>query len=113
MRQPLPPLPTGTATLAPGPGGAADALAVDHSTLTVWQLAPGSAAWTKAQAINVPILYGSSSWARPAGRAGGTGTIRPELNAKPPAARPKAGYDSRWLCVVTGGARDVMDRPYL
>jgi hypothetical protein len=59
--QPLPPFPTGTATLALGPGGAADALAVDHSTLTIWQLAPGSAAWTKAQAINVPILYGSSS----------------------------------------------------
>ncbi len=59
--RPLPPLPPGTATLAPGPGAAADALAVNRSTLTVWQLAPGSARWAKAQAINVPILYGSSS----------------------------------------------------
>ena len=58
--QPLPPLPPGTATLALGPGGAADALAVDRSTLTVWQLAPGSAAWTKAQAISVPVQFGSS-----------------------------------------------------
>lgn len=59
--RPLPPLPPGTATLAPGPGAAADALAVNRSTLTVWQLAPGSAGWTRTQAINVPILYGSSS----------------------------------------------------
>ena len=59
--RPLPPLPPGTATLAPGPGGAADALAVNHATLTVWRLAPGGAAWVKAQAIRVPILYGSSS----------------------------------------------------
>ena len=29
--------------------------------MTVWQLAPGSAAWAKAQAINVPIQFGSSS----------------------------------------------------
>jgi hypothetical protein len=59
--RPLPPLPPGTATLAPGPGAAADALAVNRATLTVWQLAPGGAAWTKAQAVNVPIQYGSSS----------------------------------------------------
>ncbi len=58
---PLPPLPPGTATLAPGPGAAADALTVNRATLTVWQLAPGGAAWTRAQAINVPIQYGSSS----------------------------------------------------
>jgi hypothetical protein len=59
--RPLPPLPPGTATLASGPGAAADALAVNHATLTIWQLAPGGTTWTKAQAINVPIPYGSSS----------------------------------------------------
>jgi hypothetical protein len=57
----LPPLPPGTATLAPGPGRAADALAVHRGTLTVWHLAPGATAWAMAQAINVPIQYGSSS----------------------------------------------------
>ena len=58
---PLPPLPPGTATLAPGPGGAADALAVRGGTLTVWQHAPGGTAWAKIQVISVPIPYGSSS----------------------------------------------------
>jgi hypothetical protein len=59
--QPLPPLPPGTATLAPGPGGTADALAARGGTLTVWQHAPGGTAWAKIQVINVPIPYGSSS----------------------------------------------------
>jgi hypothetical protein len=59
--RPLPPLPPGTTTLAPGPGGAADALAVNRGTLTIWQLAPGGATWTRAQAIHVLIPYGSSS----------------------------------------------------
>ena len=59
--QPLPPPPSGTATLAPGPGGAADALAVHGGTLTVWQHVPGDATWTKIQVVNVPIPYGSSS----------------------------------------------------
>jgi hypothetical protein len=58
--RPLPPLPPGTATLAPGPGGGADALAVNRGTLTVWRLAPGATAWTRAQVINVPVPYGSS-----------------------------------------------------
>ena len=58
--QPLPALPPGTATLAPGPGGA-DALAVHGGTLTVWQLAPGGSTWAKIQVINVAIPYGSSS----------------------------------------------------
>jgi hypothetical protein len=58
---PLPPLPPGTATLAPGPGGAADALAVDRGTLTIWQFASGGTTWAKIQVINVPIPYGSSS----------------------------------------------------
>jgi hypothetical protein len=59
--QPLPSLPPGTATLAPGPGGAADALAVHGGTLTVWQHVPGGTAWAKVQVVNVPIPYGSSS----------------------------------------------------
>jgi len=59
---PLPPLPPGTAALAPGPGGGtADALAVDRGTLTVWQYAPGGTTWAKIQVISVPIPYGSSS----------------------------------------------------
>jgi hypothetical protein len=57
---PLPALPPGTATLAPGPGGQADALAVHRATLSVWQLPRGGTAWTKTQMINVPIQYGSS-----------------------------------------------------
>jgi hypothetical protein len=58
---PLPPLPPGTATLAPGPGGAADALAVRGGTLTIWHYAPGGSTWAKIQVISVPIPYGSSS----------------------------------------------------
>jgi hypothetical protein len=56
----LPALPPGTATLAPGPGGGFDALAVHHTTLTIWQLAPGSTTWLTTQAITVPIQFGSS-----------------------------------------------------
>ena len=59
--RPLPPLPPGTATLASGPGGAVDALAVNGGTLTIWHLAPGATAWTRVQVIKVPIQYGSSS----------------------------------------------------
>jgi len=62
----LPPVPTGTAvlappgtgTLAPGTGGSYDALAVAGSRLTVWRLAGG--AWGKVQQISVPLQYGSS-----------------------------------------------------
>ena len=55
----LPALPTGVATLAPGPGsGGYDALAVSGSRLAVWRLA--GTAWAKVQVINVPIQYGSS-----------------------------------------------------
>ena len=57
----LPALPPGTATLAPGPAGGFTALAAGRTTMTIWQLAPGSAAWAKEQAINVPIQFGSSS----------------------------------------------------
>jgi len=56
--QALPPVPPGTATLAPGTGGTYDALAVSGSKLTVWRLAQG--AWAKVQQITVPIVYGSS-----------------------------------------------------
>lgn len=56
----LPALPTGTATLAPGPSGGFDALAVHRTTLTVWQLAPGSAGWRTTQTMNVPVQFGSS-----------------------------------------------------
>jgi hypothetical protein len=57
----LPALPPGTATLAAGSAGGFDALAVARTTMTVWQLAPRSAAWAKAQVIDVPIQFGSSS----------------------------------------------------
>jgi hypothetical protein len=56
----LPALPAGTATLAPGPAGEIDALAVHRTKLTIWQLAPGSPAWNATQAITVPIQFGSS-----------------------------------------------------
>jgi hypothetical protein len=57
----LPALPAGTATLAFGPAGSLDALAVTHGVkLTDWRLAAGSSAWAKAQTITVPIEYGSS-----------------------------------------------------
>jgi hypothetical protein len=58
----LPPLPHGrTVTLALPAAGITDALAADGSSLTIWQLRPGSAAWARTQAIKVPIQYGSSS----------------------------------------------------
>lgn len=56
----LPVLPAGTATLAPGPSGGFDALAVHRTRLTVWQLGPGSTAWRATQAMNVPVQFGSS-----------------------------------------------------
>jgi len=59
--QPLPALPSGTATLAQAPTAGWDALAVRGATLTVWQLKPGARAWTVTQTIKVPIVLGSSS----------------------------------------------------
>jgi hypothetical protein len=56
----LPALPAGTATLAPGPSGGFDALAVHRTRLTIWQLGPGTAAWHATQAMNVPVQFGSS-----------------------------------------------------
>jgi hypothetical protein len=58
--QQLPALPAGTAALAPGTSGTTDALAVHRSTLTIWQLTSPGGNWTRAQAITVPIQYGSS-----------------------------------------------------
>lgn len=52
-RQQLPALPAATATLVPAADGAASALAVHRSTLSVWQLASLGGTWTRAQAINV------------------------------------------------------------
>jgi hypothetical protein len=56
----LPALPAGTATLAPGPAGGFDALAVHRTRLTIWQLGPATTAWRATQAMNVPVQFGSS-----------------------------------------------------
>ena len=56
----LPQLPARTATLATGPGGQPQALAVSGTTLTAWQLAVGSNRWTLTQTIRVQVPYGSS-----------------------------------------------------
>jgi hypothetical protein len=56
----LPPLPARTATLAVGPTGRPQALAVSHGTLTAWQVAAGSHQWTLVQTVRVTIPYGSS-----------------------------------------------------
>ena len=56
----LPVLPAGTATLAPGPSGGFDALAVHRTRLTVWQLGAGRAGWRATQVMNVPAQFGSS-----------------------------------------------------
>jgi hypothetical protein len=56
----LPALPPGTATLAPGPAGRWDALAVHGTRLAVWQLPPGHPAWATTQIISVFIQFGSS-----------------------------------------------------
>jgi len=58
--QSLPEVPAGTAVLAAGPDGAADALAVSGSKLTVWRLGGAATEWSKVQTIGVPIQYGSS-----------------------------------------------------
>jgi hypothetical protein len=56
----LPALPRGTAALAAGPDGTDEALAVSGARLTVFQLT-AAGRWEEAQAISVPIQYGSSS----------------------------------------------------
>jgi hypothetical protein len=57
----LPALPPGTSTLAPGPSGSLDALAVHRATLTIWHLGPAHGPWTRTQTISIPIQYGTSS----------------------------------------------------
>ena len=58
----LPALPAGRSlTLAFPPTGGLDALAGDGSELTVWRLRSHPVSWVKAQAMKVPIQYGSSS----------------------------------------------------
>ena len=56
----LPALPADTATLAPGPSGGFDALAIHRTRLTIWQLGPGTANWRATQTMNVPVQFGSS-----------------------------------------------------
>jgi hypothetical protein len=56
----LPFLPAGTQALALGPRAQVNALAVHRTSLTVWQLGPGTTAWRVTQAINVPVQFGSS-----------------------------------------------------
>ncbi len=58
--RPLPALPLGTVTLAPGPAGGWVALAVHRTRLAAWRLAPGGATWAATQTINVPVGFGSS-----------------------------------------------------
>lgn len=57
----LPALPSGTQTLALGSGSRIEALAAHRSTMTAWGTSSASPGWTREQAINVPIQYGSSS----------------------------------------------------
>lgn len=56
----LPAPPPATAALATGPGGTTEALAVAGTSLIVYQLTPAGT-WNRAQAVTVPIQYGSSS----------------------------------------------------
>jgi hypothetical protein len=57
----LPRPPRETAALAFEGGGAVDALAVDHSRLTVYRLGVKETGWQRSQVMQVPIQYGSSS----------------------------------------------------
>ena len=56
----LPAPPAGTATIAAGPGTALQALAVNETVLSVWDLAAGARAWSRGQVAHVAIEYGSS-----------------------------------------------------
>lgn len=57
----LPRPPPTTATVAFGPSGAADVLAVSGSVMTNWALQPAGTRWRRAGALHVGILYGSSA----------------------------------------------------
>ena len=52
--------PAGTGTVAFGPGATIDALAVQGTIMTVWELGAGSTAWSKRQVVHVALVYGSS-----------------------------------------------------
>jgi hypothetical protein len=52
-------LSAGTATLAPEPGGLAEALTARASTFRSWIYKAGS--WQLDQTVSVPVPYGSSS----------------------------------------------------
>jgi hypothetical protein len=60
--QSLPRLPGGATTLATTAAGQPEVLAVQHGTLTAWQLggSHGPSAWTLLQTVKVTIPYGSS-----------------------------------------------------
>jgi hypothetical protein len=58
--QMLPSPPVGTRAVAAGPDNKVDALSVNNSKLTVWELTIPSHTWRRTQVINVPIFYGSS-----------------------------------------------------
>lgn len=57
----LPDPPAGTQTLVFGATGTVDALSVDRTTFTDSSLTDSSGSWTRAQVIDVPIEFGSSS----------------------------------------------------
>ena len=59
--QSLPSPPPGTATVAVGPGGQVDALAVATTQLTDWRLDAPAGTWSKIGTVTVPIQFGSSS----------------------------------------------------
>lgn len=57
----LPALPRGRAVIvAQPPSGGLEALAATGGDLSVWRLRPDASGWVRAQAISVPIQYGSS-----------------------------------------------------
>ncbi len=57
----LPALPKQAVTLALGPAGQVDAIAVNGGTFRDWRLAAGATGWSLAQTVHVAIPYGSSS----------------------------------------------------
>jgi hypothetical protein len=58
--RPLPQLPPDAATLAPGPSGGWNALAVHGIQLTIWRAVTGAQSWTREQVMKVPVQFGSS-----------------------------------------------------
>lgn len=57
----VPSPPPDTATVAAGPAGTIEALGVNDTVLTVWNLAASSATWAESQTIHVPVQFGSSN----------------------------------------------------